>query len=305
MKQQDSISKSPITNATLESFLSCIDFTVSQEKFTILKDTQLDFLVTSPRPLVKDLMLYYESENYISHTDSDKNLFDKIYQLVKRITIKSKIKKLKKAHPNATNILDVGCGTGDFLATCFKNKFAVFGIEPNKQARDIALQKMDSNSIFDSFNSLKKETNSKFDIITLWHVLEHVPNLLEYTKTLKDLLNPNGILIIAVPNFKSYDAQHYKEFWAAYDVPRHLWHFSKEAIATLFKKVDLKIVKTHPMLFDSFYVSMLSEKNNQKHFKNLRAFCIGLFSNSKALFTKEYSSCIYILKHAKKPFKAK
>ena len=304
MKQQESILKSPITNAPLEPFLSCTDFTVSQEKFTILKDTQLDFLVTSPRPLDDDLMHYYESEDYISHTDADDNLFDKTYQFVRKITIKSKIEKLKKVHPSATSILDVGCGTGDFLESCLKNDYEVFGIEPNKQARELGLQKINKNSVFDSFDSLKKVTNCKFDVITLWHVLEHVPNLLEYTKTLKDILNPNGVLVIAVPNFKSYDAHHYKEFWAAYDVPRHLWHFSKEAITTLFKKVDLKIVKTHPMIFDAFYVSMLSEKNNRKYFKNLRAFCVGVFSNFEALFTKEYSSRIYILKRVKKPFKA-
>lgn len=304
MKQQESISKSPITNAPLKAVLNCTDFTVSKEKFTILKDTQLDFLVTSPRPLDEDLMSYYESENYISHTDSDENLFDKTYQFVRKITIKSKIKKLKKANPNATSILDVGCGTGDFLTSCFKNEFEVFGIEPNKQAREIALQKMNSNSVFDSFDSLKKATKCKFDIITLWHVLEHVPNLLEYTKMLKDILNPNGVLIIAVPNFKSFDARYYKEFWAAYDVPRHLWHFSKVAIATLFKKVDLKIVKTHPMIFDAFYVSLLSEKKHKNYFKNVRAFCVGVFSNFLALFTKEYSSRIYILKQGKRPFKA-
>jgi 2-polyprenyl-3-methyl-5-hydroxy-6-metoxy-1,4-benzoquinol methylase len=305
VKQKESILKSPITNAPLESFLSCTDFTVSQEKFTILKDTQIDFLVTSPRPRTENLMTYYESDDYISHTDANQNIFDKTYQLVKKITIKSKIKKLKKAHPNATSILDVGCGTGDFLTSCFKGEFEVFGIEPNKQAREIALQKMNNNSVFDSFDSLKKATNCKFDIITLWHVLEHVPDLLDYVKTLKKLLNPNGVLVIAVPNFKSYDACHYKEFWAAYDVPRHLWHFSKEAIVTLFKKVDLEITKIYPMIFDAFYVSLLSEKNNQKYFKNLRAFCIGVISNFKALFTKEYSSRIYILKHAKKVFKAK
>jgi 2-polyprenyl-3-methyl-5-hydroxy-6-metoxy-1,4-benzoquinol methylase len=305
VKQKETTLKSPITNAPLEAFLNCTDFTVSQEKFTILKDTQLDFLVTSPRPLTKDLMAYYESDSYISHTDSRKNLFDKTYQFVKKITIKSKIKKLKKVHPNAMNILDIGCGTGDFLTSCFKNEFEVFGVEPNKQAREIALQKINNNSVFDSFDSLKKATNCKFDIITLWHVLEHVPNLLDYIKTLKKLLNPNGVLVIAVPNFKCYDAHHYKEFWAAYDVPRHLWHFSKNAIATLFKKVDLEITKTYPMIFDAFYVSMLSEKNNQKHFKNVRAFCVGVFSNLKALYTKEYSSQIYILKHAKKPYKAK
>ena len=296
MKQHESILKSPITNTALKPFLSCTDFTMSGETFQILKDNEIDFLVTSPRPRTENLMTYYESDNYISHTDANQNIFDKTYQLVKKITIKSKIKKLKKAHSNAISVLDVGCGTGDFLATCKENKYKVFGIEPNDKARNRALIKVNADTIFKDFISLQEKTNSKFDIITLWHVLEHVPNLLDYTKALKDLLNPDGILIIAVPNFKSFDANFYKSFWAAYDVPRHLWHFSKESISELFKKVDLKIVKTHPMIFDAFYVAMLSEKNKKNIFGNARAFCVGILSNTLAFFTKEYSSRIYILK---------
>jgi len=300
VKQQESILISPITNAPLKPFLSCTDFTVSGETFQILKDSELDFLLTSPRPLEKDLMTYYESETYISHTDAHKNWLDKIYQKVRKISIKSKIKKLKKNHSNATSVLDLGCGTGDFLQACQEKEYEIFGVEPNNQARKKAQSKIQTTTIFDSVCSLQKTTSCKFDIITLWHVLEHVPDLNNYVKSLKEMLNPEGILVIAVPNFKSFDAGYYKEFWAAYDLPRHLWHFSKKAIAVLFQKEALKLVKTYPMIFDAFYVSLLSEKYRKKSLPPLRAFCIGFISNLKAVFTKEYSSRIYILKHDKK-----
>ncbi len=300
VKQQETILKSPITKAALKPFLRCTDYTVSGETFEILKDARLDFLVTSPRPLPDDLMNYYESESYISHTDANQNWFDKTYQLVKKITLKSKIKKLKKVHPNATSILDVGCGTGDFLKVCKDKEYEIFGIEPHKKARSLAQSKVNSTEIYDSLSTLQNKNHCKYDIITLWHVLEHVPDLENYIKTLKDLLNPEGVLVIAVPNYLSYDANYYKNFWAAYDVPRHLWHFSKEAIASLFKKVDLKVTKTYPMIFDSFYVSLLSEKNKKNKLGLWRAFTIGLYSNLSAFFTKQYSSQIYILKHHKK-----
>jgi 2-polyprenyl-3-methyl-5-hydroxy-6-metoxy-1,4-benzoquinol methylase len=297
VKQKESILKSPITNAALRPFLSCNDFTVSGETFQILKDSELDFLLTSPRPPEGDLMKYYESETYISHTDTRKDWLDKIYQKVRKITIKSKIKKLKKNHSNATSVLDLGCGTGDFLLACQEKEYEVFGVEPNIQARKKSQSKIQTTKIFDSFHSLQKATSCKFDIITLWHVLEHVPDLNNYVKMLKEMLNPDGILIIAVPNFKSFDAGYYKEFWAAYDVPRHLWHFSKKAIAVLFQKEALKIVKTYPMIFDAFYVSLLSEKYRKRNLIPVRAFCIGFISNLIAVFTKQYSSRIYILKH--------
>ncbi|WP_407704737.1 class I SAM-dependent methyltransferase [Tenacibaculum tangerinum] len=146
------------------------------------------------------------------------------------------------------------------------------------------------------FENLTEIEQKKFDVITLWHVLEHVPNLAEYIQQLKLLLKPNGTLIVAVPNYKSFDAKHYKEFWAAYDVPRHLWHFSRTSISKIFSFVNMKIEKTIPMKFDSFYVSLLSEKNKTKKIRPICAFFIGLKSNIKAKQSGEYSSLIYILK---------
>lgn len=298
MKPLEVVKKSPITNATLTPYLSCVDHTVSHLQFYLVKDEISNLLITSPRPFSKDLMTFYESEDYISHNDSKEKLLNKIYQAIKKYTVKQKVNNISKVKKTITNILDIGCGTGDFLKACSDRNWIIYGVEPHASARQISIQKTNSNTIYDSIESLNKENaNQKFDIISLWHVLEHVPNLNDYTKSLQKLLKPDGVLIVAVPNFMSFDAQYYKSFWAAYDVPRHLWHFSPKSVKMLFSKVEMTVKKTRPMFFDSFYISILSEKN--KNGNLFRAVVIGLLSNIKAIFTHHYSSLTYIIENNK------
>jgi len=275
-------------------FLTVKDNSVSKETFELIFDENLDMLVTSPQPNVIDLGRYYESEDYISHTDGKRSLFEKAYHFIKNIALKNKLSLINNLDNSKGNLLDIGAGTGDFLLVAKDNGWKSVGIEPSEKARNSAKSKgVELKSNLSDF-----EDNS-FDVITMWHVLEHVPNLEEQIKELKRLLKPNGSIIIAVPNFKSYDANHYKEFWAAYDAPRHLWHFSKMAIKKLFQKENLELVKIYPMKFDSFYVSLLSEKYKTGKMNYIKAFCVGLISNLKAKKTFEYSSHIYVLKNAK------
>ena len=285
---------SPISNAALKPYLDCNDYTVSNKKFSILIDKDSEFLVTSPRPNDEDLAQYYESEDYISHSNAKKTLLDKVYQLVRNYTIKQKIKLIDSFDLETRSILDIGAGTGDFLEACKNNHWKVEGVEPNSNAKSLAEEKLKINLK----NTIDELGSQKYDVITMWHVLEHVPNLLEYVSSLKQILKHNGVLIVAVPNYKSYDARHYKEFWAAYDVPRHLWHFSKSAIKKLFVKEQMVVDQILPMKFDAFYVSLLSEKYKTGKLNPLQAFYRGLQSNIKANKTKEYSSLIYIIKNA-------
>jgi 2-polyprenyl-3-methyl-5-hydroxy-6-metoxy-1,4-benzoquinol methylase len=293
----------PPNPATFKTYVSCKDHLVSGEIFDLLLDDNLDLLMTSPKPKKEDLGKYYESDDYISHTDSKKSLVDFAYQTVKNYTLKKKLKLINSFNTERIKILDIGCGTGDFLKICSDNNWNVSGVEPNKNARDLALSKCIKSEaqFFESVEELKKEESvfQSFDVITMWHVLEHVPNLDETIFNLKKLLKPEGVLIVAVPNFKSFDAEYYKEYWAAYDVPRHLWHFSQTAIRRLFFFQSMEVVKTLPMKFDSFYVSLLSEKNKTKKNNLLKAFLIGLRSNLKAKRSKEYSSLIYVIKNTK------
>ncbi len=300
MKQ---INTSPINNNELKPYISCKDYTVSHETFSIFIDTESELLVTTPRPQDQELGKYYESEDYISHSNSKKSFLDKVYQIVRNYTIKQKVKLISSFDETDKLILDIGTGTGDFLALCKQNGWIINGVEPNEKAKKITEAKLQSNNcIYSSIENLKLETQNfklgTYDVITMWHVLEHVPNLTEYVSNLKRLLKPNGTLIIAVPNFKSFDAFHYKEYWAGYDVPRHLWHFSKTAIQKLFQQENMKVVKTLPMKFDSYYVSLLSEKYKTGKTNFLKAFFIGFKSNWKARSSKEHSSIIYIIKNS-------
>lgn len=296
------IDRSPLDNNSLIPFLECKDHTVSNEIFSILKDEKSELLITSPRPEIKDLHKYYESDQYISHTDAKQSLMDKVYQLVKNYTIKQKIVLINSFNTEQKTILDIGCGTGDFLLACKNAGWSVSGIEPNIKARTYTKKKLfDSNEkIFDNIKALMDyNIDSKYDIISLWHVLEHVPNLEEYISNLKKILKPNGTIIIAVPNYKSFDAKYYEKYWAAYDVPRHLWHFSKRSIQLLFAKENMKVVKTLPMKFDAYYVSLLSEKHKNNKSNLINAAWIGFQSNLKAKRSFEYSSLIYLLKNLK------
>ena len=272
-------------------YIICQDYTVSQETFNLKLNTTYDLLYTDNLP--SDLSKYYESDAYISHTDSKKTIIDKLYQIVKNYTLKKKLRLINSFNTEQKNLLDIGSGTGDFLNTAKKNNWQVRGVEPSKAARDLAAEK--GIQLEENIYNFSSE---KFDVITLWHVLEHITDLDEYITQIKKLLSPKGILIIAVPNFKSYDAKHYKQFWAAYDVPRHVWHFSQKSISLIFKEFNFKLSKILPMKFDSFYVSILSEKYKTGNSNLIKAFFVGLRSNIKAKSKKEYSSLIYILKNS-------
>ena len=274
-------------------FLSVKDFSVSKETFELLYSEELDMLITHPQPSLEKLPSYYESVDYISHTDGNTSLFEKMYQFVKGIALKNKL-KLINSQSQKGRVLDIGAGVGDFLSVAKKEGWETIGVEPSEKAKTIAKTK--GVKFVENLSEL--ESNS-FDVITMWHVLEHVPDLEKQIQELKRLVKPTGIVIIAVPNFRSYDAKHYDKYWAAYDVPIHLWHFSKTAIQKLFARENLELIKVIPMKFDSFYVSLLSEKYKTGKMNFIKAFYIGLKSNWKGNQNSEYSSHIYLLKNVK------
>lgn len=270
------------------------DHSVTQETFTLHYDASLHMYRTHPKPLEKKLSRYYNSEDYISHTDGKRSLFEKVYQYVKKIMLSRKHNLINKYHPKGGELLDLGAGTGDFVEYLSNKYWKVVGVEPNKKARSLAQEKG-----FTFFNDISKLENSKYDVITMWHVLEHVYDLDEQIYWLKKNLSKEGTLFIAVPNFESYDASHYKEHWAAYDVPRHLYHFSQKSIETLFGKYGLEVVSVKPMKFDSYYVSLLSEKYKNSKSNFFKAIKVGFTSNTKARASGQYSSKIYVIKRKK------
>ena len=273
-------------------FLTVQDHSVSKETFDLYHDTNLDMLVTSPQPSLENLGRYYESEDYISHTDNKRSLFEKAYHFVKGIALKNKLELINREQITKGSILDIGAGTGDFLSVAKNDGWNTTGIEPSERAKAIAIGK--GISFVSNTTDL---ADSSFDVITMWHVLEHVPDLDFQIKELKRLLKPSGTLIVAVPNFKSFDAKYYGAFWAAYDVPIHFWHFSKNAIKLLFEKEQMVLKTVLPMKFDSFYVSLLSEKYKNGKMNFVKAFFIGLQSNWKGNSNQEHSSHIYVINH--------
>ena len=270
-----------------KKYLSVKDYLVSGESFDLIYDADLDFLKTFPQPNADELPKYYESQDYISHTDERRGLFSSLYQLIKKWSLQKKTTLISDQNNGIGSLLDVGAGTGDFLKIAKEKGWVVCGMEPNKTAANLAFGK--GIELKPSLNDFE---GKQFDVVTLWHVLEHIPNLKETLLKISGLVKPNGILIIAVPNFKSYDAEHYGKFWAAYDVPRHLWHFSKKSIEKLFSE-NFKLQEIKPLIFDSFYVSLLSEKYKTGRKISLKAISIGFKSNLKARSSKEYSSHIY------------
>jgi 2-polyprenyl-3-methyl-5-hydroxy-6-metoxy-1,4-benzoquinol methylase len=288
----EKIYKCPVCeHENLTDHLICTDHFLTGERFNITRCTSCSFLFTNPRPSEKHLGNYYKSEAYISHSDKANNLTDRIYKIARHFTLSRKL-KLVNSITHTKSILDYGCGTGDFLLTCKKDTWKISGLEPDESARKLATDKTQEN-IYSSIDQISD--SMKVNIITLWHVLEHVPNLNMTLSRLKKKLDTEGKIIIAVPNYKSYDAQHYQQYWAAYDVPRHLYHFSQETMKLLLKKHGLEIVNIIPMKLDSFYVSLLSEKYKTGNTNYLKSFINGYKSNIYAKNNQNnYSSLIYI-----------
>lgn len=294
----ETLNKCPVCNHDrLKAYLSCTDYTVSRETFKVVQCGSCGFRFTNPRPEENEIGKYYQSEEYISHSDTSKGFVNKLYLMVRNYTISKKVKLINRLtgnpQPAANNLLDIGCGTGEFLNACKENGWNVTGIEPSEVARKNAEQKY--NIIPLSPEKLFEISEKKFNVITLWHVLEHVHRLDTTIDRINKILSDEGVLIIAVPNCGSRDAKKYESHWAAWDLPRHLYHFTKKDIEALFKKFGFKLSEVLPMKFDSFYVSLLSEKYKTGKSNLISGFWNGLISNSSA---KEngYSSQIYILK---------
>ena len=250
---------------------------------------QEGLLQTLPAPA--DTARYYQSEAYLSHTDSSKTLFEKLYQFLKSVNLRSKLRLLKKLQYPPGKLLDFGAGTGDFLAAAMKAGWEASGVEPNAAAREKA--RLKGVAVCSKLDELGQGT---YDCISLWHVLEHLPDPERVVKELEHRLGPSGHLIVAVPNYRSYDAQCYGSYWAAYDTPRHLWHFSRASLRNLFDDCGFELQAEQPQWLDAYYVSWLSEKYRQNPLAPIRAFWVASRSNLAAMRTGESSSRIFIFK---------
>jgi len=281
-------------SADIKNVFVAKDHTVSGQTFAIMECASCSLRFTQDVPDTDSIAPYYKAEEYISHTDTSKGLINRIYKGVRKRTLRKKRQLINRYTGMLKGtLLDVGSGTGSFVNEMKQHGWKTTGLEPDDGAREVAKQQyriaLEDTS---AFYQLKRDS---FDAITLWHVLEHVHDLSAYMQQLKNVLNEKGKLFIAVPNYTSVDASAYKEYWAAYDVPRHLYHFSPAAMKILLEKYGLRIVACKPMWYDSFYVSLLSSKYKGGKTNWITACWTGIRSNLNALFdVKKCSSVIYI-----------
>lgn len=277
-----------------KQYLKLKDYFLTQEDFGIYECADCKLLFTTPRPSSSEIGRYYKSDDYLSHNENQKGLVPYLYKWVKKRNIKNKFKIAlanNYVKRDKTRLLDYGCGIGDFLCYAQRNGCCVYGCDLSADARLLATKKIGETVVEPS--ELSSLPDWRFDVITLWHVFEHVDDLKSLTNQFYRLLADNGRLVIAVPNYKSYDAEHYKDKWAAYDVPRHLNHFHKESLENVLNgKFALKKIK--PMKWDAFFISMMSEKYLPNGKPLLKGFLNGLKSNLSAKKTGEYSSLVYV-----------
>ena len=291
-------SRCPVCDSSqVDPLFTAKDHSVSQQQFVIWQCRECQLRFTQDAPDEESIGTYYQSEDYISHSNTKKGLVNSLYQSVRKFTLDQKASLIISQTKPKGSILDLGAGTGAFLHTMKGKGWEVKGIEPDEGARKQAasLYHLD----LEETSTLEQLERNSYDAITLWHVLEHVHNLHEYIRRLKELLRPGGKIFIAVPNYTSVDSNVYKLFWAAYDVPRHLYHFTPGSMEALVKRHGLKIVAKKPMWFDSFYISLLSSKYKNGTTRWIGAGLRGLRSNITAFFNKDRcSSLIYIIEKA-------
>jgi SAM-dependent methyltransferase len=273
-------------------FLRCTDYTVSGLEFEIVACPECGLKFTNPIPPPESIGKYYESQEYISHSDTKSGLVARAYHFVRNYAIKQKLSLVRK-HVARGTLLDYGCGTGAFLHHANRSGWQVLGLEPDPGARERA--RIKEATVYATLGEvLGACPDDGVNAITMWHVLEHVYDLRETITGLAGKLSDKGLFFIAVPNHRSGDATHYGRFWAAYDVPRHLYHFDIDSITHLFNQSGFSLLKAYPMKFDSYYVSLLSEKYKHGRTRYLPALLRGLSSNSGASKPEEYSSVIYV-----------
>lgn len=286
------IKNCPVCGAdNFSDYLNLKDFFLTGETFQLQKCESCGFVLTNPRPEDQSLAKYYDSPDYLSHHSQGLNPVRMVYQELRRINIRNKFSLIRR-YVSKGSLLDIGCGTGEVLHYFEQKKWNAKGIEPSKSAREFAIKKYGLD--VEDEPELKRFKENSFDIVSMWHVLEHVSDLQDRMAVVHKLIKSSGYLIIALPNLNSWDAKYYQRYWAAYDVPRHLHHFSQKTIKKLVTNHGFKFVDVVPMKLDAYFIALLSEKYLGNHNRFLNAAINGLRSNKSARLNGEYSSLTYI-----------
>ena len=279
------------------SYLKLKDYFLSQESFEILECPNCHLLYTTPRPEPDRIGEYYKSEKYYSHQENTKGFIPRLYESVKKVNLSNKVSMtFSQLNSESGSICDYGCGVGDFLKSVKEThpNWNLTAVEPSLDAQVIVSKRLGITPL--DLNQLSEIHENQFDIFTMWHVFEHVDKLRDHVSFLTRCIKSQGRLVIAVPNFQSYDAQFYKDKWAAYDVPRHLNHFCPDSIRSIFCETPFELIDIQPLKWDSYYISFMSEQYLNHSLPLVRGAFRGAISNSKARKSGNYSSLVYIFK---------
>ena len=266
---------------------------LTKKDFHICECLNCGLLYTMPRPSKEKIGAYYKSDEYYSHQENKKGFVPRLYEAIKKINLKHKFRLASRDLP-VGKLLDIGCGVGDFLHIAEHKGWQCTGVEPSEEAREIARQRIKGDLLYSE--DLEQLPDQSFDLITMWHVLEHVDDLKWQVAQLQRLIKPNGRIVIAVPNYRSYDGRFYNAYWAAYDVPRHLNHFNKTVLTKIFKTSGLSLVSMDKLVWDAYYISFMSEQYKHHFMPLVRGVFRGLVSNAKARRSGEWSSLVYVFR---------
>ena len=266
---------------------------LTKKDFHICECLNCGLLYTMPRPSKEKIGAYYKSDEYYSHQENKKGFVPRLYEAIKKINLKHKFHLASSDLP-VGKLLDIGCGVGDFLHVAENKGWQCTGVEPSEEAREIARQRIKGDLLYSE--DLEQLPDQSFDLITMWHVLEHVDDLKWQVAQLQRLIKPNGRIVIAVPNYRSYDGRFYNAYWAAYDVPRHLNHFNKTVLTKMFKTSGLSLVSMDKLVWDAYYISFMSEQYKHHFMPLVRGVFRGLVSNAKARRSGEWSSLVYVFR---------
>ena len=280
----------------IAELLKAKDHLLTLETFSIDQCASCGFIFTQNVPAAKEIGKYYQSQDYVSHSDTRKGLMNKIYHLGRTLMLRKKYSMVRKV-AKGRKLLDIGCGTGYFAGYMKQKGYKVAGVEADPNTRAFAKKEF-GIPVFSPADFLGHEIEGSFDVITLWHVLEHLDDFNLYLERMLEHLDPEGTLIIALPNSNAFDARHYKGCWAGYDVPRHLWHFTPSTIKVLAGNHGLQVTKMKRLMLDPFYNAMLSEKYRRKKMFMIRGLVIGKMAYIESLFNIEKSSSVvYFMNH--------
>jgi 2-polyprenyl-3-methyl-5-hydroxy-6-metoxy-1,4-benzoquinol methylase len=276
------------------------DFTVSEETYDLYKCSDCGFIFTQDAPDAAHIGPYYKSDDYVSHSNTNKGLFFKVYHKVREIMLARKHKEIvaNSSIKAGAKILDIGAGRGYFLNHMQEHKYVCTGIEQDPDVRQAAIDQFNLNVL--PPEELYKLEDKQFDVITLWHVLEHIHDYRGYLDKIKKLLKPDGLLVVALPNPSCSDQYIYKDYWSGWDVPIHLWHFTPQNAKDLMAQYQFKMIDKRKLPFDPFYLSILASKERKDSFPTITGFVNGFKAYLMSLNNIDNSTSLtYYFKHAK------